>query len=65
LKTDISLRQPEPKGDSFKMLFDGREYAERKDVGAMIKQEAATLYLQAKAKGEDIERLLGNTPECR
>ena len=59
LKVDISLRQPEPKGDAFRMVYQGKEYSERKDVGALIKQEASTLYLQAKGKGEDIEKMVG------
>jgi len=57
---DIESRQPEAKGDKFSITLNGTVITERKDAGEFFKKEAASLHLQAKAAGRDIEKKIGS-----
>ena len=60
INQDIKVRQPEAKGDEFKMILDGKLFAERKESGTHIKAAAQTLFLQAKVIGNNIEKNIGS-----
>jgi len=60
IKADMGMRQAEAKGDEFRVILDGKEISERKDAGLFIKATAQTMFLQAKTKGDNIEKGIGS-----
>jgi len=60
INQDLSLRQPEAKGDKFSITIGDKVFLERKEAGEVIKKVASSLFLQAKAAGKEIEKEIGS-----
>jgi len=60
IKQDMDARHPEMKGDAFSIILNGKPYVKRQEAGDVIKSEASTLFLQARAAGRDIEKQIGS-----
>lgn len=56
---DMTSRPPEAKGEHFSIVINGVSYDKRQDAGAKILNEAASLFLEAKNSGHDIEKEVG------
>lgn len=60
VEKDISARLPEAKGEAFTITLDGKQITDRTEAGEILKQQISTMFLQAKASGQDMEREIGS-----
>ena len=57
---DQSLRAPEPKGEEFRMVIGGKEYAERREAGLELINLSKQLNEKARVTKKAVERSIGS-----
>ena len=60
IRTDISLRAPEPKGDEFFMVVNGKEYRERREAGQELIKVARLLNEKARSSRKEVQKATGS-----
>ena len=60
IRTDISLRALESKGDEFKMALGGKEYGERREAGLELIKVARLLNEKSRASQKEAQKTVGS-----
>ena len=60
IRTDISQRAPESKGDEFKMVLSGKEYGERREAGLELIKVARLLNEKSRGSRKEAQKTVGS-----